>query len=95
MLAEASRDRPADAAAVQAWMVAYVTSVIDVRQDPFPVADRFDAYGLDSVEVTIMCGMMEEEFGIEVNPGEVFDHPSVALLSEHLARRMADRSADA
>jgi acyl carrier protein len=95
MPSEAPQTAQADAAAVERWMVAYITSVIDVAQDPFPVAESFDTYGLDSVEITIMCGMMEEEFGIEVNPEEVFDHPSVSSLAEHIARRIGERSAAA
>lgn len=92
MTAETPPKQPADAAAVRDWMVAYISSVIDVPQDPFPDGDRFDQYGLDSVEITIMCGMMEEQFGIEVNPNEVFDHPNVAALSAHIADRIGAAS---
>lgn len=77
----------AAAATVRAWMVRYISAVIDVPQDPFPETERFDQYGLDSVEITIMCGIMEEEFGVRVDPAEVFDHPSVAALANHLAAR--------
>lgn len=73
-------------------MVRYITSVIDVAADPFPVEARFDTYGLDSVEITIMCGMLEEEFEIEVNPDHVFDHPSVAEFARYLANRLQTRS---
>lgn len=74
-------------------MINYITSVIDVPADPFPVEDQFDLYGLDSVEITIMCGMMEEAYGIEVNPTEVFENPSVAALSGHLSRRLNEPTA--
>ena len=81
------------AAAVSDWMVNYISSVIDMPKDSFPVDDRFDNYGLDSVEITIMCGMMEEQYEIEVSPGEVFNNPSVAALSAHIAQRISERSA--
>ncbi|WP_417726888.1 acyl carrier protein [Roseovarius sp.] len=93
MTVEAPLKKPADAGAIRDWMVAYITSVIEVQQDPFPVNDRFDLYGLDSIEITIMCGMMEEQFKIEVNPNEVFDHPSVSELSVYLAHRVGESSA--
>jgi acyl carrier protein len=95
MTADLSAKLPADATAIRNWMVAYISSVIDVQQDPFPEHDRFDNYGLDSVEITIMCGMMEEQFGLEVNPEEVFENPNVAALSAHLARRIGERAAAA
>jgi acyl carrier protein len=40
-----------------------------------------------------MCGMMEEQYEIEVSPGEVFNNPSVAALSAHIAQRISERSA--
>ena len=88
MTADTPPKQPADAAAVRDWMVAYISSVIDVPQDPFPDGDRFDQYGLDSVEITIMCGMMEERFNIAVNPEEVFNNPTVNALAAHLANRV-------
>lgn len=92
MSSETHQPAPADAKSIETWMVRYITSVIDVAQDPFPVEDKFDTYGLDSVEITIMCGMMEEEFEIEVNPDQVFDNPSVAAFAEYLAKRLNERS---
>ncbi len=95
MIAEMSVKPPVDTSAIRNWMVAYISSVIDVQQDPFPEAERFDNYGLDSVEITIMCGLLEEQFGIEVNPEEVFEHPSVSALSAHLASRIGERASAA
>jgi acyl carrier protein len=92
MPSETQQPARADAKSIETWMASYISSVIDVAQDPFPVDDRFDTYGLDSVEITIMCGMMEEEFEIEVNPDQVFDHPSVSAFSQHLAKRLDERS---
>ncbi len=92
MSPETHQTAPADAKGIETWMVRYITSVIDVAADPFPVDARFDTYGLDSVEITIMCGMLEEEFEIEVNPGHVFDHPSVAEFARYLANRLQTRS---
>lgn len=95
MTADMSVKPPVDALTIRNWMVSYISSVIDVQQDPFPDKERFDNYGLDSVEITIMCGLMEEQFGLEVNPDEVFENPNVADLSAHLAGRLSKRAAAA
>jgi len=79
----------ATAPEIQSWMIDYITAVIDIPKDNFPVADTFTAYGLDSVELTIMCGMIEEAFAIDVSPEELFEHPSVLLFSQHLAAKVA------
>lgn len=92
MNVQAPSQDPVNATAIRDWMVTYISSVIDIPQDPFPIEDRFDIYGLDSVEITIMCGMLEERFEIEVNPDEVFDNPSVSALSSHIAKRLGERT---
>jgi acyl carrier protein len=69
--------RPRDAATVRTWLVGYITSVLDVPTDPFPAAEPFNSYGFDSTEVVIMAGVMEEEFGVELEPAILFENPSV------------------
>ncbi|WP_428927735.1 acyl carrier protein [Marinibacterium sp. SX1] len=93
MTTKTAAEKPATAEDIQAWLVTYISSVIDVPQDPFPVEERFDRYGLDSVEMTIMCGMLEEAYGVEVNPTEVIDNPNVKALSAHLFDRLSSDAA--
>ncbi len=68
---------PARPAALRAWMVDYVTSVLALPADSFSTADRFDVYGMDSVEAVVMAGVMEEHYGVAVDPMSFFHHPSV------------------
>lgn len=79
---------PVSASEIERWMVDYITSVIDTPKDAFPVTDTFDTYGLDSVEITIMCGMIEEAFAIPIEPDELFAHPTVRDFSRHLAQKL-------
>lgn len=79
----------AGAPEIQAWLIDYITAVIDTPKEDFPVKDTFVTYGLDSVELTIMCGMLEEAFSVTIQPEELFEHPSVAQLSEHVASKLA------
>jgi acyl carrier protein len=58
-------------------MVKYICSVLGLDVATFSTTDRFDVYGLDSVEVVIMSGVMEEEFQVLVDPNQFFDAPSV------------------
>lgn len=92
MSAEQSPLQPPDASAIRDWMVAYITSVIDVTQEPFPVDARFDHYGLDSVEATIMAGMIEEQFGVELNLEDVLENPSVTALSSLIGQRLVEQA---
>jgi acyl carrier protein len=74
---------------IKIWLEDYIGSVIDVPEGEDWSARRFDDLGLDSVEVTIMAGMIEERFEIEIQMPDVVDNPNVAALSKHLENRLA------
>jgi acyl carrier protein len=69
--------RSRDAETAKTWLISYITSMIDVAIEPFPIAEPFHSYGFDSTEVVIMAGVMEEEFGVELEPAMLFENPSV------------------
>ncbi len=66
-----------DPETLRAWMVNYICSVLSLDTATFSTAATFDSYGLDSVEAVLMAGVMEEEFGVQVDPARMFDAPSV------------------
>ncbi len=66
-----------DPAILRTWMVKYICSVLGLDQKNFPTSERFDVYGLDSVEAVIMAGVMEEKFQVIVDPQRFFDTPSI------------------
>ncbi|MEU7068019.1 acyl carrier protein [Streptomyces sp. NPDC053429] len=41
-------------------------------------------YGMDSVAALSLCGDLEDEFGLEVEPTLLWDHPTVTALLRHL-----------
>lgn len=41
-------------------------------------------YGMDSVAALSLCGDLEDEFGLEVEPTLLWDHPTVTALVRHL-----------
>ena len=57
---------------LRAWMVNYITTVLEVPIEPFPTAATFDIYGFDSAEAVIMAGVMEEEFRVQIGRDFVF-----------------------
>ncbi len=79
----------AGAADIQAWLIDYISAVIDMPREDFPVNDTFVSYGLNSVELTIMCGMLEEAYAVNVMPEELFENPTVTQLATHIAAKLA------
>ncbi|GGX67397.1 hypothetical protein GCM10007385_40650 [Tateyamaria omphalii] len=74
---------------IQSWLENYIGSVIDVPEGEDWASRRFDELGLDSVEVTIMAGMIEERFGLEIQMPDVVENANVAALAGHLEKRLA------
>lgn len=71
---------PVDAETLRAWMVRYITAVLDLPET-VSITETFDAYGLDSVEAVVMAGVMEEEFCVPIDPINLFEHPSIELFA--------------
>lgn len=66
-----------DPAFLKEWMANYICGVLGLDRATFSTAERFDTYGLDSVEAVIMAGVMEEEFQVIVDPHRFFETPSI------------------
>ncbi|RAI00087.1 phosphopantetheine-binding protein [Acuticoccus sediminis] len=71
-------------AEVSEWMIAYVVSALGIQRDDFSPEARFDSYGLDSAELVIMTGIMEEQFNIEIDPELLFETPTVTGVLDNL-----------
>lgn len=88
---------PVDQATLRTWMVNYITSVLELPPESVPSSQKFNEYGLDSVEAVVMAGVMEEEFGVPVDPILLFEHPSIdqfvqarALTNDRAPRSASD-----
>jgi acyl carrier protein len=58
-------------------MVNYITTVLDLPAEGLSTSATFDTMGIDSVEAIVMAGVMEEHYGVEIDPMFFFEHPSI------------------
>lgn len=72
---------------VQDWLVQYIASVVDLPAGSVPNDMPFRDLGVDSAEVVIMTGVLEEEFSIEVKADLPFTHPTIARFLDALAEQ--------
>ncbi|MBT2546203.1 acyl carrier protein [Streptomyces sp. ISL-44] len=79
----------ADGVLPHAWLSArlsvYLRRAPETIDPTVPLAE----YGMDSVAALSLCGDLEEEFGLEVEPTLLWDHPTVASLVRHLSAALA------
>jgi acyl carrier protein len=75
---------PCDRDTLRNWMVAYIGGILSLPGG-VPTDQNFDAYGFDSVEAVVMAGVMEEEFGVQVDPAQLFEYPSIDAFAAAFA----------
>ncbi|QTL02152.1 acyl carrier protein [Aquabacter sp. L1I39] len=75
--------------ALRDWLVNYAATSLSMGKEDIPLDANFDTYGLDSVEVIVMAGVMEEAFEIEIDPSWFFDDPTINGVVAILGRRLA------
>jgi len=73
---------------IQAWIVRSLEAALELEPGELDVEDSFDRYGLDSVEAVNLVAALEDWLELELDPALAYEHPSIRLLSEHLAQRL-------
>ncbi|MEV7523938.1 acyl carrier protein [Streptomyces sp. NPDC091371] len=80
----------AKADGVYEWLSArlslYLRRAPETIDPTVPLAE----YGMDSVAALSLCGDLEEEFDLEVEPTLLWDFPTVASLVRHLTAVLPD-----
>lgn len=77
------------AAALRGWLTARLALYLDRPEDTLDHRTPLAEYGMDSVAALSLCGDLEEEHGLIVDPTLVWDHPTVVDLVAHLTPRLA------
>lgn len=78
-----------DAATIQEWSIGFVSKLIDQPADRIDPNVEVERLGLDSATAVALIMSLEERLDIELMPELLFDYPTIASLSQHLASRVA------
>lgn len=71
-------------AEIQAWLIAYLSELLEVEPDAIDVKVTFDRYGLDSSAAVGMSGALEDWLGYELEPTLIYDYPTIETLAANL-----------
>ncbi len=66
-----------DSGELRNWMIDYIAAVLKIDAATLSTSATFDSIGLDSVEAVVMTGVMEERFGVDIDPALLFESPSI------------------
>jgi acyl carrier protein len=50
------------------WVRDHLARVLGMAPESVTIDDGLDRYGLDSIDVVLMAGELEEAFGVEIDP---------------------------
>lgn len=78
---------------IQHWLLAQISTRLDLDVDEIDIHEPFDNYDLDSARAMGMLSKLEIWLGCEFNPVVIFNYPTVAELAERLAEEALAQSA--
>ncbi|NJM99995.1 MAG: acyl carrier protein [Phormidesmis sp. RL_2_1] len=70
---------------IQAWMITYLASLLEISEQDIEIDVPFDSYGLDSSAAIGLTGDLEDWLGQEVDPTLLYDYPTVEALVAYLS----------
>jgi acyl carrier protein len=74
---------------IQAWMVAYLSGLLEIAPERIDVRAEFVQFGLDSAAIVGFTGDLEDWLGFGLSPTLPYDYPTIAQLAQHLSELSA------
>nr|WP_223186312.1 acyl carrier protein [Streptomyces sp. CBMA29] len=74
------------------WLVGHVAAYTRLSADEIDPTAPLTDYGLDSVAALSLCGDIEDEFDLVVEPTVAWDHRTVDALVAYLLDALGPRS---
>lgn len=71
---------------LSSWLLQRISSELEVTVDELDPTEPLAHYGLDSATAVALSGELEELLGTRLSPLIIFEYPTIAKLSRHLAR---------
>ena len=77
--------RPPTADEIQAWLITYLSKLLEIAPDKISVTNSFDRYGLDSSATIGLTSDLGDWLGCAIDPATTYDYPTIETLAQHLA----------
>jgi acyl carrier protein len=83
--------RPPTSTHISEWLIIRIAQMLDKDKDAIDPEVTFSRLGLDStMSIELLVGL-EEWLGVQLDPGLIFDHPTVVMLSTKIASSLYNR----
>jgi acyl carrier protein len=71
------------------WLTERVSVYLQRAPEEIDPGEPLAEYGLDSVAALSLCGDVEEDFDLILDPTVAWDYPTIAAFAAHLLEEMA------
>ncbi len=78
---------------IAGWCREYVADLLQVPADTIDAAEDFDRLGVDSALAVSLLMEVEERYGVDLEPEELFANPTLDAVAEHVHAQIAVRAA--
>lgn len=72
-----------------AWLTERVAVYLQRDPDEIDPGEPLAEYGLDSVAALSLCGDVEEDFDLILDPTVAWDYPTIAAFAAHVLEELA------
>jgi acyl carrier protein len=75
---------------IQAWLTTQLAEHLNIAPEDIDIQKPFTEYGLDSMVGVHLAGDLEDWLGLQLSPTLLWDYPTTATLTRHLAEKVAN-----
>ncbi|WP_067822089.1 acyl carrier protein [Nocardia inohanensis] len=86
-------NQPNSKAAIVSWCQEYLASQLGVPASAVDPAADFDRLGIDSTLAVALLIEVEERYGIDLSPEDLFRNPSLDAVAAYLHERVGENAA--
>ncbi|GAB3958483.1 hypothetical protein GCM10029978_003510 [Actinoallomurus acanthiterrae] len=76
---------------IRDWLTQRVAEYLERSPADIDPSAMLAEYGMDSVYAMSLCGDIEAEYDLDVEPTLAWTHPTIDALAAHLTERVGDR----
>lgn len=78
---------------IAGWCREYVADLLQVPADTIDPAEDFDRLGVDSALAVSLLMEVEERYGVDLEPEDLFANPTLDAVADHVLAQIAGRAA--
>jgi acyl carrier protein len=72
---------------IQAWLIAYLSELLEMDAAEFRIDDALASYGLDSSGAVGLAGDLSEWLGIKLEAELLYNYPTIESLARFVAAK--------